>query len=309
MRYCILFFFIIALGCEQRTESPTRGRMEVMATESLAPLIQREAEEFHRLYPEADVSVFPASTREAIVHMLNDSIRLIITDRPLNDEERAIAKQYEVSFVETKIAQDALAVIVHTRNPMETVTLASLETILNGSALSWNRIPESHGTGRIELALTARNSGVYELLMNHFFHLNAPIVPNFISETQVGVFEYVASHPRAIGVISIAALNDTTREPRLRGFRASTRVLAVAGADSAGAKNFVKLHQANVYRKKYPLHYPVYLYTTAASMNVAAGFSAFIASVPGQKIFLNAGLVPATMPVRLVQTTQEQLSQ
>jgi phosphate transport system substrate-binding protein len=38
---------------------------------------------------------------------------------------------------------------------------------------------------------------------------------------------------------------------------------------------------------------------------VAAGFLAFVASAPGQKILLNAGLVPATMPVRLVQITQE----
>ena len=38
---------------------------------------------------------------------------------------------------------------------------------------------------------------------------------------------------------------------------------------------------------------------------LAAGFAAFVASAPGQKLIVNAGIVPATMPVRGVQLRQE----
>ena len=96
--------------------------------------------------------------------------------------------------------------------------------------------------------------------------------------------------------VSIAGMPDSTSAAR------AVPVVA-AGLDSVIAPQ--KLHQANVYRGFYPLHYPVYLAYVGSSSSVAVGFGAFVASAAGQKIILNAGLVPATMPVRLVQVTRE----
>ena len=61
----------------------------------------------------------------------------------------------------------------------------------------------------------------------------------------------------------------------------------------------------NIYQQYYPLTRDIYIYTRADNYGVAAGFSAFITSAPGQKIVMSSGLVPATMPVRLVQTTSK----
>lgn len=298
---------LFSVGCPPpKTETPTSGKLEALVTESLAPLMQKEADEFQRLYPEASVRILATSTRDAIVQLLNDSVSFIVVDRQLNEEEQGVAKKYEITYVETKIAEDALAVLVHKQNPMENISLTSLEKILSGKLSAWRNVPESKWSGTIELALTPRNSGAYELLTNHFFQLQEPIIPRIVLESQHEVFKYVAMNERAAGFISLTALHDTIGQPETKQFKTSTRVLAVGGKDTA--KTFVKLHQANIYRQLYPLHYPVYIYTTAKHASLAAGFSAFITSVPGQKIILYAGLVPATMPVRLVQITQEQLS-
>lgn len=304
---CAVVLFGIAACKQPKIETPTSGHLAVLATESLVPLIQKEAEEFHRLYPDANVTVSPASTREAIVQMLNGGVRGIVTDRSLNTEEREVARQYDIEITETKIAEDALAVLVHNRNPIKNISLQSLEKIITRKTTDWAFVPESGYSGKIELCLTGRNSGAYELLTHHFFQTKEEIVPQVISDTQHGVFEYVATHQRAVGVVSLATLNDTVDHPQIRTFRTLTHVLAVGGADSATSNTFVKLHQANVYRLLYPLHYPIFIYSTTKNTGVAAGFSAFVASVPGQKILLNAGLVPATMPVRLVQVTQDPL--
>ncbi len=292
-------------GCYRpKPETPTSGRLLALATESIAPLMQKEAEEFHRIYPSAEVTLMPTSTRDAVVQMLNDSVRLIIIDRPLNAEERGVAERYGLEVVQTRIAEDALAVIVHYSNPMDSISLKSLEEIVSGKSTRWRQVPEAGWSGRVEFCLTTRNSGAYELLSDHFFHLKEGIVPRISLESQKAVLQYVASHPRAIGIISVACLNDTLNR-EVQTARASVRVLAVESNDSSSSSRFVKLHQANIHREWYPLHYPVYLCTTAKKTGVAAGFSAFIASVPGQKIIQNAGLVPKTMPVRLVQLTQE----
>lgn len=303
----LLLVVAILLGCSpQRSETPTSGTLTVHVTESLAPLIGKAAEEFQRLYPEASITVVPASTRDAIVHLLNDSITCIVVDRRFNEEERDVTRRYTITYVETRIAEDALAVIVNKRNPIQRISMKTLESILRGTIRTWRAVPEVRWSGAIDLVLTHRNSGAYELLATHFFQLKEQPWLSLAVENQYDVFKAVAERERALGFISLATLHDTLTRPEVIQFRNATRVLGVAASDTA--RTFHKPYQANVYREYYPLHYPVFLYTTGSYASLASGFSAFLTSVHGQKIFQNAGIVPATMPIRLVQTTQEPIT-
>ncbi|HMD14487.1 MAG TPA: phosphate ABC transporter substrate-binding protein, PhoT family, partial [Bacteroidota bacterium] len=63
--------------------------------------------------------------------------------------------------------------------------------------------------------------------------------------------------------------------------------------------------QAYLYKGYYPITRGVNIYSKADSYSVATGFTAFITSAPGQKIVLNSGLVPVTMPVRIVELTNK----
>ncbi len=295
---------LATLACEQsKLETPTKGRLRVAVAESHAALIQKEADEFHRLYPNAEVTVVSTTTRESMVYLLSDSVQLIVTDRALNAEEQGVADSAGIKVEELKIAEDALAAVVNRQNPIEHISLESLKKIVNGRSTDWSELPESKWSGRIELALTGRNSGVYELLKHTFFNLAEEISLSFIAATQSEVVDFVAAHPQAIGLVSALWAPNGNDQGQNEASSTSVRVLAVA--DSSAPGEFVKLHQANVYRSLYPLHYPVYLCSTAGEYSIAAGFSAFIASATGQKVILNAGLVPATMPVRVVQIHEE----
>lgn len=286
---------VLMAGCvKQNEETPTRGSLSMAACESQFAVLQREAQEFQRIYSETSVKVIERSTREAIVELLNDSLRMICTDRPLNAEERAVVEKAKLTLVETKIAEDALAVIVNKTNPVKEISLSSLGAIFRGETRSWSQIPEAHWTGSIDAVLLGRNSGTHELLATSF--LKGTLAPTHIGQSQRELVEYVARTPRAIGMVTISVVRDSVL---------TVKTLAVQSLNKEAPTPFVKLHQANVYRDYYPLHYPVYLYSTAKLSSVTSGFTAFVASVPGQKILLNAGLVPATMPVRLVQITRE----
>ena len=288
--------------------SPTKGRITAIVAESHAALMQKEADEFQRLYPEAKVTLLPASSREAIVHLLNDSVRIVIVDRPLNREEQAVVQQAGIQINENKVAGDALVVVVPEQNPLENILLATLSAMARREITDWKNVPESKISGPIEFAFTGRNSGAYELLVQTFLKLQEEVVPAFIGSTQKEVLEYVMSHPRALGVVSAAAFYSLTRP---RGVHQDTtsvlRHLAVERQDST-TKQFVKLHQANIYRGFYPLHYGVYVYITsspARDPGPEVGFSTFIASNPGQKIIMNTGLVPSKVPIRLVQINED----
>lgn len=291
-----LLLCISLLACAQpEEESPTRGRLHVLVTESHAALLQEQARVFERLYPDAKITITAASTREAIVQMMSDSVRLICIDRALNEEERAAAREAEIKIDEIKIAEDALALLVHEQNPARQMSLATLAEIMAGKKTSWDQVAGAKWSGRIEIALTGRNSGIYELLTRQFLRLTNEVPAALIAENQQQVVQYLSTHARGLGVVSMAALQDSI--PYLRA-------LALPAADSAAASDYVKPHQANIYRGWYPLRFPIYLCSTAERASLASGFVAFVTSHPGQKIFLDAKLVPATMPVRLVQINE-----
>lgn len=290
----LTFLLVLLLGCELPEEKNLKkGKLWALVSEPYAALLTRQAEEFHRLYPDAQVSIDATSTREAVVRMVNDSVRVICIDRQLNEEEWQVARAAEIGIIETKIAEDALAVLVHKQNPMENASLASLKDIVSGAKTSWHEVPESNwSSGRIEVVLTGRNSGTYELLTRHFLKLADDPIPSHVAGTSREVLEYVSEHPQALGIVSAAVLQDSL--PNIR-------VLSLEAADSAAHRPFVMLHQANIHRGYYPWHYSLYMYRLEAYTGIALGFTAFVAGIPGQKMLLDAKLVPATMPIRIVQ--------
>jgi len=299
----------------QETEiSATRGRVTAIVAESHAALMQKEADEFQRLYASAEVTLLPATTREAIVHLLNDSVRIIITDRPLNAEEQDVVKQNDIRLNETRIAEDALALVTHKQNPLENISLNAFKDVVRQKITNWQQVPNGKGFGSkallgpIEFVFTGRNSGAYELLSKKFLNLQEEIVPTVVVPTQKEVLDYVAGHAHALGVVSAACFYAATRPQGVPDSTAVWRALEVERKDSTATNPFVKLHQANIYRGFYPFHYGVYIYTTSSLTRDAGpelGFATFVASYPGQKIIMDAGLVPATMPIRLVQINED----
>ncbi len=308
-------------GCNRQESetSPTKGHVTAIVSESHTPLLQKEADEFHRLYGTASVTLLPASTREAIVHLVNDSVRVIVTDRALNAEERGVVEKAGITITETKIAEDALVLVVHRQNPVQNMALSSLKDIVTRKITEWSRVPEAlraqpkwSGSkalaGPIEFVFTGRNSGAYELLAQKFLNLQEDLVPAVVAQTQKEVLDYVANHPRAFGVVSAACFYGATRPQGVPDTTTVLRLLAVPRADTTSADVFVKVHQYYIHRGIYPFHYGVYMYFTSSTTRDAGpelGFTTFVASYPGQKIIQDAGLVPATMPIRVIQTKQE----
>lgn len=297
--WLIILFSPLIAGCVKKPdkpeETPTKGKLFVLVTEPHEQMMKQETEEYARLYPDVGVSVAGISTREAIVHFLNDSVKCICVDRRLNQEELEVAKKAEMLFIENIVAQDALAVIVHAGNPIENVSYQDIKEIVSGEKKTWKNISGSGLSGTIDFALTGRNSGTYELLQRYFFQLSSELAVTSLGKNHQEVVAHVSSHPQALGIVSIAAL----RNPPV-----SAKPLGVESTNIMGER-FVKPSQINIYRSLYPLRYSLYLYTSASSTGVAAGFSTFVRAMHGQKIIQNAGLVPVVMPNRIIQITTE----
>jgi phosphate transport system substrate-binding protein len=297
----VVFLTVILVGCEdERKETPTKGRVTVVTAESVAPLIKEEKAKFEELYPQAHVELLEATTREAVARFFNDSIKVIVTSRPFNSEERAVAKKANMEFGEYKIAIDGIAIIVHPSNPITQLRTTQLDSILNGTITTWKEFGSKRFDGNIQLCLPSRNSGTYEVVSQKILHGKNFAVPAMVGASTSEVIQFVSQHQYAIGMTGLNWLPDSQKK---------VGVLELAdpnAPDSLGTRGqYFKPCQAYVYQQYYPLTRDVYVYSRTDPYSVGNGFLAFIRDAPGQKIVLNSGLVPATMPVRLVQLTNK----
>jgi phosphate transport system substrate-binding protein len=294
-----------SLGCPKKVQvvkdSPTSGHLVVYTDEAHLELVKQEADAFCRVYENAHIKVVSANTRKSLVFLINDSVRMVIADRLFNPEESKIVKEANLDIQQLCVAHDALAWLVPRGNSLPGIKMQEIEKVLTGRTARWEEIPESGRQGPIDLVLTDRNSGTYELLANRFFSLKQPLAITTTAANHSETIQLVAERPNAIGAVAVAALKAS---PLGRHLPDSTsgpvKTVGIAGTDSTGKSRTFRPFQAYIYTGQYPMHYAIFATYNPKSL-LAAGFASFIASAPGQKIVLNYGLVPATMPIRLVK--------
>lgn len=298
----ILFpaFLLLFLGCSApERESPTQGNLTLLASESLTPLMSQEAFEFQRIYPGVNITVLPTLTREAIVALFTDTIRAAATDRPLNEEELSVMKNANLPIMETKIGEDALVVLVNKKNGLSQLSVKDLGRILSGDIKHWEQVSQSGRKGNIQLSLTKRNSGVYELLEKHFFRLERGINIHAPTTSARAVMEEVKRNPATLGIVSFSFFKSTGATAT-----STLRSLQIAEQPDSG-RGPVSPSQQTISSKEYPLSYPLYLYVKEEKAGPGSGFASFLTSQPGQKIIQNAGILPVNIPSRPVQIVQE----
>ena len=298
----VLLLPLFVFGCQdERKETPTKGRTTVVVSESVAPMIQQEKLTFEELYQEAHVELQTSTAREAIARLFNDSIMVIVSSRPLNDEERAIQHRANIILGEYKIAIDGIAVIVHPGNTITQLRTTQLDSILTGKTTSWKSLG-SDLASHIETCLPSRNTGTFETTISKIVKNDSVATPAFVTASSMEMINYVAAHPNAIGFVGLDWLNPNKEKVK------TLELSDPSAPDSLGIKGkYFGPHPAYIYQGYYPLARGIYMYSRADNYGVSAGFITFITSGPGQKIVLGSGLVPATMPVRLVETTSKSI--
>jgi phosphate transport system substrate-binding protein len=299
--------FIVSLGIvcsacqEEQRESPTKGNLTIISSEDVYPVIDLQVKDFTRVYDQSKITHLSSSTRDAIVQLLNDSVKLIVSTRDFNDEEKKVIADNHLDVVATKIAYDGVAVIVNDQNALTKLSVDALKKILTGKIDRWSRIKESKLTSAIVIAIGDPNSGVYEYLASRIIGSDKPATTVLPCATTREVLKVVSEHPNAIGFVGISWLSAAP---------ANVTVLEIGDpnfkSDSTSTTlEYFSPHQAHIYRNYYPLSRPIYIFTHNAGRGVAVGFTSFAAGADGQKILVKNGLVPATMPVRLVQLNQQ----
>jgi phosphate transport system substrate-binding protein len=293
---------ILLSGCsERKSDTPTKGHAAVAVSEEVLPLIREEEARFEELYPEAMVDLRARSAREAIAELFNDSVKVIVSTRELNAEEAAAQKSLNLEITDFTVALDAVVVIVNPANDVSKLTLPQLDSVFSGALMDWGLLGWKGAAGKIALCVPDRNMSANALFSTRVLRGGGFARGAAVVGSSPAMIDAVAKDPSAIGIVGLNWMRDAGTKVR------ALELADPAAPDSLEGGKYFSPHQAYVYKRFYPLVRRVHIYITPDSYGVSSGFTSFITSAAGQKVVQNQGLVPATMPVRLVELHKEAL--
>ena len=282
-------------------DTPTSGEITIVVDESLKPLIDAEVRAFEGLYHYAHINVVYTSEEDAFDALLQDSACLaIVTRKMVSAEEKALSDQ-KIVPQQLMIAKNGVALIVNRQNSDTTISVTGLKKILEGRQ---QNLAQTNGTSirdQYDVVFDQPNSGIIRFLRDSVAWFDSLPEYCFAVNGNKQVVDYVSMNPKALGLIDVSWISDPD-DSTANTFLQSVRVMAIS-EDSA----FYRPHQAYIAQEKYPLRRDVMMISREARSGLASGFMAFVASDKGQRIVLTTGLVPATMPIRIVEVNHEPL--
>lgn len=291
---------LLISGCTDRDkqgrvlDTPTTGFIKIAIDESLRPLMETEVSTFESLYRRADIDASYYPEAEAIDALMMDSVRLAVVTRKFTKEEKDYFKNIKITPTELDVALSAVALIIHRENRDTLINMEQLRGLLQGKITNWSELGSNNKAG-IEIVFDNPNSGLIRHLKDSVAKVEKLPANTFAVENNSAVVDYVSQNKNALGLIGLEWISDKD-DSTSNSFMKKIRVMSVAG-DSAHFKPY----QAYLALKYYPLARKITILSREARSGLGSGFMAFVASERGQRIVLKAGLVPVTMPLRVVE--------
>ncbi|MCX6277892.1 MAG: substrate-binding domain-containing protein [Bacteroidetes bacterium] len=299
------FLFLLISSCGGNTsqkgkDTPTAGQIKVEIDDSYRLMIEAQTYTFESMYKYAHLDTLYKTEADVFNDFMNDSVSLIIVNRKLSDNQVQYLKERQYIPKTTKIAIDGIALIVNNENPDTNLFYATVKDIFLGKITSWEQINKKSKLKDLKVVFDNFKSGNPRYFKEKF-GLDSFPSNCFAVNTNAEVINYVENNKNAVGVISVNWISDradTVSNHFLKRFKVVG--ISLEGDNNAGTK-FYKPYQAYIAEGSYPFTREVYCINRQPYTGLAYGFSSFLAGEKGQLIVLHSGLVPAAMPVRIVE--------
>jgi len=203
-------------------------------------------------------------------------VRLAFVGRDFNEQEKAAFKQQSLLPRSNKFAVDAVCLIVNKKNNDTLLTLAQIATLLDGKAPRWSDLQHGGLKDSVRIVLDNNHSSNLHYLEQRFQIAadNSAAKRIFAAKSNNEVIEYVKKNPAAMGIIGLSWISDKS-DTIMRSFNKDIGVVAVADMEKP-SYNKDDYHRPFQYDK-------------------------------GQRVVLQAGLLPVTQPIRAVQLKNQDI--
>ncbi len=239
------------------------GTITIAGSTSVQPFSEALAEEFMDQNQGVIINVQGGGSSVGIESAISVMAAIGAISRDVKDAEKAKA-----TLVETAIALDGMALVVHPENAVKNLTTEQVRNIYTGNIKNWNELGGTDGA----IAVVSREEGsgtreaFLEMVMDDNDILNAALILNSTGAIRTTV----ASNKNAIGYISLAILNDEVQALEIDG---------------------VAANEANIKAGTYKIQRPFLYVTKDEPTGLAKAFIEFILSDAGQRIVVEEGAI------------------
>jgi phosphate transport system substrate-binding protein len=285
---------------EKELSTPTSGNVKIGFDETLKPLAKEELDAFQAAYPNAHIIASFKPEVELANDFLNDSDEVIMLSRKLNDKENKIFEAKQLAVITSKIAFDALAIIINKANPDSVLTYKQLQDMFSGAAKSWTDI-DSKNNLPLNIVFDNQNSSTLRYMVDKFNKTGKAPTTWSALKSCPQVIDYVAANKGALGIIGVNWVSNH-HENAANSFIKNVNVAALYPPDTAkGAGQAYQPYQAYIALRHYPLYRDIYMISREGRSGLGAGFMSYISTDRGQTIINLAGLVAANAPIRIME--------
>jgi len=286
----LLLSLALPIACVRKVETmvgPTMGTLEIVADESMKNIVIQEEEIFERTYKYAHLHIRYTNEFDLFESFLRDSIRTIMTTRPLSPEELTYFNEQKSYPRVTQFATGAIAFIKNIKAIDTTVVYEELMQRFTNETSGDVFVLENAKSGITQEILGLMGK---EQLPKHFYALN----------TKQEVLEYVQAHDNAIGIVDYSDISDSD-SAFTKDVLGKIHLLGISRPADSTQVGFVQPYQYNLVTNKYPFTRDLYFISKTGKEDVGTGFASFICGEIGQKIILKAGLLPKFQTERNIE--------
>jgi phosphate transport system substrate-binding protein len=306
-RLLLVVMVLTLISCKGRTtemnETPTRGNIRITADESFQPLIDTEVNTFTQLYLNAKIKARYKPEYDVINDFMNDSVKVIVTSKRLTEDQIQYLRDSLIIARTISFAWDALALVTNKENKDTLINYNDIRDIFQGVKNGWKDIDSRSKLGVIRVIFDNTKSGNIRYFKD-LFDIKTDLPDNFFAvKSNLEVIDFVSRNPDALGIVSKNWISDKD-DPQCRRYIKKVNIVGVS-REFFNDGSYYRPDQGFIYDKSYPFVREVFLISRETFSGLGTGFIQWATAEQGQRIVLKSGLVPSTMPIRLVQIKTE----
>lgn len=246
------------------------NKIVVDGSTTVGPIAKAFAEYYMGKYPEVNITVSESGSGNGAKSLINAACDVATMSRPMKSSELKAAQDAGVLPIESIVAMDGIAIVVHPSNPLADLTVEQIRGIYTGKIRNWKEL----GGPDQPIVVISRdtNSGTYESFETLVMNKEKMGEKVEYVGSNGAIRQRVMSTPAAIGYVGLA-------------FTEGVKALTANGVEATSE---------TVTSKKYPISRPLYMYTNGRPKE-GTRLHAFInlsGTPEGKRIIEDTGFVP-----------------
>jgi phosphate transport system substrate-binding protein len=281
---------VVLAGCGDRHDIRPKTVIRVEGSDTMVNIAQAWAEQYTQKHPDVSVQVLGGGSGVGIASLINGNCDLANTSRKMKKEEIALARDRNngVEPREIIVGKDALAIYVHPKNPLTSISVEELAGLYgeDGTITQWSQlgVPEATlGTNTIIRVNRQSGSGTYSYFREHILGKNEK---GKAKDLKLGSVDANGSKD----AVSLAACYPSTIAYSGMGY--ATDDVKVLKVSKHRGQPGVAPTVENANNGSYPITRPLQIYVIGEPKGAVKEYLDWILSPEGQKVVLDLGYVP-----------------